>query len=290
MRFPECLANAYDFISKVFKKFLKDNGGLIAAAVAFFIFISLIPLLLLFVSALGYILGSVGKAENIIFDFLHTYAPALTSQSKEGLKDVVASIIYGRGTIGGIGLIGLIWTGSSAFTNLHLAVNIAWGTPNDRGFVKTRLLSLGLLLGVGVMLLATFGITTALNIIWSKDVSVFGISPGDIPFIWTFLAYVVPVLVTIAAFTLMYKVLPTRPEPFSTALISGVTAGVLWELAKYTFSWYITRFAYYSAVYGSLAGLIIAIIWIYYASIIMILAAEVGAVYGEHIGARHRNT
>lgn len=281
MKLPRYLDEPYKFLRKVVQDFKQDNGAIVAAAIAFYIFISLIPMLLLGVSILGFVLGSPEEAERIILGFLRQYSPTLIEEGGAGIRAVIEDIIRGRGAIGGIGLIGLLWSGSSAFVNLHKAVNIAWDSPDDRGFIKTRLLAAGLLLAVGALLLASLGLGALVNIIRNYDVTLLGISPPDIP-IWSFLAQAIPLAVTIAIFTLMYKVMPTRCVPWAPALLSGFIAGLFWEVARYGFSWYIGNFANFSAVYGSLAGLVILIFWIYYSSLILIVAAEVGAVYGKH--------
>jgi membrane protein len=282
LKLPRYLEEPYKFLRTVFQAFKEDNGAIVAAAIAFYIFISLIPMLLLGVSLLGFLLGSPEQAEEIIFGFLRQYSPALIEEGEAGIRAVIEDVVRGRGAIGGIGLIGLLWSGSSAFANLHKAVNIAWGSPDDRGFIKTRLLAAGILLAVGVLLLASLGLGMLVNIIRNYDVTLFGISPDDIPIIWSLLAYAIPLAVTIAIFTLMYKVMPTRGVPWGPALLSGVVAGLFWEVARYGFSWYIGNFANFSAVYGSLAGLVILVFWIYYSSLILILAAEIGAAYGKH--------
>ena len=81
---------------------------------------------------------------------------------------------------------------------------------------------------------------------------------------------------------MMYKVMPTINVPWNAALLSSLVAALFWELARNGFSWFIGNFANFSAVYGSLAGLLILVFWIYYSSLILILAAEVGAAYGKY--------
>ncbi|NLB18644.1 MAG: YihY/virulence factor BrkB family protein [Syntrophomonadaceae bacterium] len=272
------LEEPYKFLKLVVQDFQKDNGTIVAAAIAFYIFISLIPLLLLGVSILGFFLGSPDQAQMIVFGFLEKYSPTLLEKGgAAGIGTVIEDIVKGRGTIGGIGLVGLLWAGSSAFANLEKAVNIAWNSSIHRGFIKTRLLAIIMLLAVGVLLLISLGLSTLVNIVQNYDVTVFGISPNGIPFIWAFLAYVIPLAAIIAIFTIMYKVMPNIGVAWNPALLSGLVGTIFWEVARNGFSWYIGNFANFSAVYGSLAGLLILVFWIYYSSLILILAAEVGA-------------
>lgn len=287
---PGPIASVYGFARDVAIDFIQDNGSIIAAAIAFYFFVSLVPMLLLAVSGLSYVLESPDRAHKIVFDFLRENAPTLALDQGEGVRKLIEDVVRGRGTIGGVGLAGIIWAGSSAFANLHRAVNLAWDTPNDRGFIKTRLMALVLLLAVGLLLLVSMGLTTLLSIFRSLNWSVLGITPDRVPFLWTSLGYGASFIVTLLLFTFMYKVTPTRPVPLAAALLGGTVAAVLWELARFAFSYYIGNFSSYSAVYGSLAGLIALVFWIYYSANILILGAEVGASYGKltHTGPQRR--
>jgi membrane protein len=89
----------------------------------------------------------------------------------------------------------------------------------------------------------------------------------------------VPLLVSILTFTIFYWIVPNTHVPVIVALAGGSFAGALWEIAKYGFSYYATHFANYSAVYGSLAGVILLLVWIYYSAIVVIMGAEVASVY-----------
>jgi membrane protein len=270
------LRAAADFARELAEKFTEHNSALMAAAVSFYVFLSLVPLLLLALAALGAVLQSKEYAYQTVVRFLHTYSPTIRPHLEE--------VIRGSNVAAGLGIIALLWAGSQAFVTLETVVNTAWGC-RPRGFLKGRLVAIGLLLAVGVLLLVSFGITTAANAVQGCNVSVFGRSLSDLCG-WGrgVLAWALPLAVTIATFTLIYRLLPNTHVPMTCALLGGVVAGILWEIAKDAFSFYATAFANYSAVYGSLAGIILLLVWIYYSSVVTILGAQISAVYQ----ARHR--
>jgi len=140
-------------VREVGRQFREDNGGLLAAAIAFYTLTSLVPLLLLVVSGFAYILRSPRRAEALIFGFLRDYSPTLSPEAEQAVRNVIGEVLRGRGTIGIIALFGLAWAGTQVFVNIHQAVNAAWGTPSDRGYFKTRLLAFGLLLALGYFFL-----------------------------------------------------------------------------------------------------------------------------------------
>ena len=75
-------------------------------------------------------------------------------------------------------------------------------------------------------------------------------------------------------FLLIYKIIPTKRVHFNSALQAALFTGLLWELAKHLFAWYILHLAEYSIFYGSLSTLIVFVLWIYYSSMILVVGGE----------------
>jgi len=75
-------------------------------------------------------------------------------------------------------------------------------------------------------------------------------------------------------FVLIYKIIPHRRIHFSSALQAALFAGLLYELAKHLFAWYVVHLARYSIFYGSLSTLVIFVLWVYYSSTILVVGGE----------------
>ena len=75
-------------------------------------------------------------------------------------------------------------------------------------------------------------------------------------------------------FFLIYKIIPNKRVHFKSALQAALFAGLLWELAKHLFAWYIVHLAEYSIFYGSLSTLVIVVLWVYYSSMILVVGGE----------------
>lgn len=269
----------YSFMKIVYEDFARDNGALIAAAVSFYTFLALVPLALLAIAIVGYLLGSPERAQDIVIGYLREAGVSDGSQ----INDVVREVVVGRGIATGVGLIVLVWAGTTAIANLTKAINIAWDVQETRNFLKARLLAIGVLFMLGLLLGISFSITTFMNWVRGLDRVVMGIKPGEVPFIWEFLGYLLPVLVSITTFTIFYRVMPNIKVKMSVALVGGAFAGVFWEIAKIVFSYYVGNFADYSRIYGSLGSVILLLIWINYSAIVVILGAEVASVWqGKH--------
>ena len=83
-----------------------------------------------------------------------------------------------------------------------------------------------------------------------------------------------PFSLTYCMFFVIYKIIPNKEVHFRSALQAALFTGLLWELAKHLFTWYVVHLAEYSIFYGSLSTLVIFILWVYYSSMILVLGAE----------------
>jgi YihY family inner membrane protein len=258
-------------VVQVVRKYSQDRGPLIAAAVSFFALLSIIPLVLLGVWGLGHFLSSHEAFEHVV-DYLEAYLPG----SSDVLEPYLQALVKSRGTIGWLAAGGLVWSASQGFVILELAINMILRAPQRRSFIKSRLLGFGMILLAGGSLLLSLLITSTLTAIQSYSLPVVGWRPGEIPVVWSVVGVVVPISLTILSFSVVYRVVPNTRVSWRSALLAGTIAGLFWELAKRAFTWYLPTAAgtAIKQLYGSVAGLIGLVVWIYYSSIILVLGAE----------------
>lgn len=264
--------SATTFLREVWQSFSSRNGSLLAAAVSFYSFLSLFPLLLVTVGVLGYVLRSPAHAEEMLTRFLGKVVIGTTAM------DMVANVIHGRDAATGIGLFLLVWSGMAAALILEQAINLVWDAPLRRGYLKRRGLALLILVLVGVLITVSFGVTALLRIM--RQISPSYLSSFSI--LWSILGHLVAIIASIALFTVLYKILPNARVSFKAALAGGLFGGLLWEAAKQIFTFYVVNYASYTSVYGPLGGVILLMVWINYSSVIAVL----GAGFASHWGAR----
>ena len=263
------LLRVWLFLSTVVREFLHDNGPIMAAAMSFFATLSLFPLLLFGVSAMGYVVGSQ-KAFHQVMDFFQSYAPGPVADI---VRTTLGNIVATRGKVLAVGVFALLWTASSVFVNMEIALCITWNVKK-RSFFKSRMVATGMLLLVGAALLVSLAFTALTLRIEGLHWRVFGHQTPDLPVFWHLMGYLVPVLLGVAMFTALYYNLPNTRVHFRAALLGGVVGGLLWQVALLGFRWYLKHFAHYDVVYGSLGGVIILVLWIYYSMIVLLLGAE----------------
>jgi membrane protein len=261
---------------EVGRKYLEDGGPLIAAAISFFGLLSVIPLVLFGVWGLGHFLSSELAFRHVV-DYMTEYLPAMTDGLKDHLVNYLQELVDSHGTIGWLGVAGLLWSGSQGFVVLEQAMNIALRVPERRSFLESRLLGVGMILLAGSSLALSLAITSVLAAIQNYTIPVLHWSPREIPRLWSLVGTVLPELLAILSFTVIYRVVPNTRMPWRTAAIAGVVAGLLWDTAKRLFTYYLAR-NLYDLIYGPIGGLIGLVFWIYYSSVILVLGLELAAV------------
>src|SRR5437867_4464333 len=116
-----------------------------AAAVAFYALLSIIPLVLVAVSAIGYMLGPNAQLQEHVLSFLGQFLPG--TEGGDQLSEWLQGLIHARGKVGLVGLVGLLSTAAGGFATLDSAINVAWGTPT-RGFVRSKVFAVGMVVVV----------------------------------------------------------------------------------------------------------------------------------------------
>ncbi|MBP6964830.1 MAG: YihY/virulence factor BrkB family protein [Armatimonadetes bacterium] len=267
------ISELYRFLSEVFHEYGDDQGSLAAAAMAFFGLLSLLPLLLLAIGVFGRVLGSQ-EAYDQVLRFITSYAPAGTENLTQNLDTIRES----SHLFSGLGLLALLWAGSSIFVILQHAMNIALGLKRRLNYFALRLRALALVLASGVLFALSVGTTWALTAVRTFDAPILGLQSVEFDPFWNLVATLIPIATSMLMFFLIYKFLPAAKTGIRGPLAAGVTAGLLFELAKWGFGVYLRSFANFSVVYGSIAGVIIAVLWIYYVSMITVFCAEIASV------------
>lgn len=248
------------------RKLGRDNGSLYAAAVAFFGLISLMPLMLFAVGVLGYLLGSHDEALTRVSSFARDVIPVGAEELERNLRVLTRQ----PGLLSTIGLVGFLWTGMQLFIIIEKVMNLALGAEQPKGFLRTRGIALIMAMATSALFALSIGITPLIR----------GISGGE-AFAFSIARLITRMLIAVLALALVYKFLPARDIGTSGPVVGGTAAGVLFVVATYIFRWYAINIADYTEVYGTLAGVVILLLWIYYASLVIIIGAELASVYAQ---------
>lgn len=257
------------------RKFAAEAGPMIAAAVSFYSLLTLLPLLLLAVAALGYVLQSSDKAYSYVMTFFNSIVPTSTF-----VGEVLQGLVRARGVIGWVGILSLLWSGSQFFVTLQTALDGIWGAEKRTGYIRTRVKALVMVAVFGLLLVTSVAGSSAIDFVNRSSLGRY----TAVSELLIVLAHVVSVVSAIGMFLTAYKLVPDTDVRWLPAISGAVFAGITWVIAKELYRLYLSHFANFSNLYGSLGSIIILILWIYYSSVIMIFGAELACVVERGTG------
>jgi len=240
--------------------FFANDSPLAAAAIAYYILLSVFPLTLL-VLTIGSQLLDPAQVQKDLVTFFNQYIAG----SRAIVAGMVNSLDQHTTSFGLVGLLGAGWAGMGIFGALRTALNLAWGVRETRSFWSQRRLELGMAGIVGLF----FAISSAAT--WAVDDLV--ARGHDRPY--TGLRFLIGAAIAFAAFALCYHLIPnTRRRPWRASLQAALFATVLFELAKFAFLAYIRTYANYSLVYGTLGAVIVFLVWAYASATILLFGGQ----------------
>lgn len=255
----------------------KDRITLTAAGLAFYWFLSVFPLL---VAAIA-LLNLLHADPEIISGVRRVVGIALPEQAAKILTAAISNLGNEprRASLlaSSIGLALALWSASSGMAAMQVGLNVAYDVPQDRPFVRKRLLAL--LLVAASML---FGGLSVGLIIFGQPIGAWmgetlPVGPLFVR-LWTAFRWIVALLLLTFLIATFYYVGPNRPSPnWKWITPGGLLAMAVWVAASLGFSFYVQSFGQYGQTYGSLAGVVILILWLYLAGLAMLLGAELNA-------------
>ena len=261
-----------DVARRTLKEVKADNVPITAAGVAFYAMLALAPTMVALVSIYGLVTTpeeSAKQVEGLTRALPGEAARLLVDQ----LKSITGSDSSGLGVKLAVSLVGLLWSASSGTTALIRGLDIAYDETEERGFVKLRARALVLTVVAIVGAALVLGLTLALPaILDAAGLSSVGKTVGLV-LRWPLLGILG--LLTLAA---LYRYGPDRDKARWRWVSPGaVVAALLWVVGSGLFAFYAGRFASYNETYGTLAGAVVLLLWLYLTSLAILVGAELNA-------------
>lgn len=277
------LAKYWRFAKAVVHKSQRDDLVLLAAALAHFAMLTLIPLLLL----ASYVIGGIYSDEAAI-QRASSMVSNLIPVSSEVILDVFQGIAHSRATLGGFGLVILVWLCCRIFTTLQRALDNIWNIEHHekRPFYLQWLVALTTIVCLGFFAWVSLVVTSmvgSLHLQWPRALWGRELELPDLVRVASVLA---SMGLSILFMFLIYRLLPSARVHSRSAIVGAVVAGVLWEVAKHLFTAYVTGYAHVSRFYGAMAGIVVVMFWSYISCLVVLFGAEVVSCHAEWIAAR----
>jgi membrane protein len=249
--------------------FYKDGCATMAAALSYFSLLSLFPLLIVLVAILGKILGGSRAAYNRTLSLIQEVVPKFDQQLIEELNRLIRHASYGL-----LAMAVLLWMALQVFIYLEQAMIKIFKIPSRFGLLRSFWMSLLMLFGTGILIVASLFLTFVARGLRKIKMEIGGVGLFHFVSFFPVLIYLIPILLTFAGITLIYRYLPQKRVRWPHALLGGGLVSLLIEGAKQLFAWYVEEIADIKGIYGSLTAVVLFLIWVYYSSALMFLGAE----------------
>lgn len=247
-----------------------------AASIAYYALLSLFPFFLLAFALLGSATADDNN-RNTVFTFVLTYFPTQFDFVAKQLDAFRNS----RGTLGVAGTIAMVWGALGFFGAISTAVNYAWGVEKQRSFWKHKLVSFVMLLVAGSILLLALLLVSASQVVgatWFTDVL------ANFPGLGVLRGFTVrhaTTLLFILVVGLVYYFVPNAKVRFRDVWIGALVTGLLWKGVLEAFSWYVSDMSRFTRVNGSIAAVVVFLVWVYVQAVILLYGVEFTAAYAR---------
>jgi membrane protein len=255
------------------------------AALAFYTLFALAPILIVAIAIAGLAFGPeavrgeiVGQVEGLVGRDGALAVQAMLEGAGRPSASVPATIV---------GIITFFLGATGAFLELQNDLDAIWRVkPKSRGsflrdLVIQRLISFGLVLGMGFLLLTSLVVTAALAALHTYMGNAF---PG-VAILWEALNVVVSLAVITLLFAMIYKVLPDVKLAWNDVWVGGLVTAGLFTIGKFLIGFYLGTSAF-ASTYGAAASVVVILVWVYYSAQIILLGAEFTRAFVDHYGRR----
>lgn len=259
-------------------EFREDQCLQLAGSVAFHVLLSVFPLIIVVVSAFG-LISDNRTARHTVVDTLTTYIP-LSESGRTSVLRLLADLQGSSSALGLLGLIGVAISAGGMMGSLRRALTAAWDAEKRRPFLRGKAMDLLLVLCAGIVLGASFGLTVAVRLAtgagrsdWLAFLGPFSGIAGVV------IGTLVPMLLTFALFSFAYNFLPAVRTRLRGVWPGALVGAVLFQILKELFAVYLTHFANYNAVYGSLGVAAAFVFFVYLSANVLLFGAEIASEY-----------
>ena len=246
---------------RTLKEIKEDRVTLIAAGMAYYWFLALFPAVIALVGVLG-LIDAPSETINSMEESVRNTLPA-------GASDIMGDAIgnanstkeSASGVAAIIGIVVALWSASAGMIALQKGLNVAYDVTEERKFLKARLVAFALIIATALLggvpsPIFTFGEATF--------------------FKW--LGWVLTVVAVVVLFSVFYYLGPNRESPrWTWVSAGGIVGALLWLVVSIAFFFYVNEFSSYGKTYGTMAGVVVLILWLYLTSLTVLIGGELNA-------------
>lgn len=276
-------------IKTTVQSWIDDYAPSMGAALAFYTLFSIAPLLLIVLSIIGFIFGEeaargeiVGQLQDLMGEQGAMAVQALLQNVNKPTEGVFATVV---------GVVLLLIGATSVFGELQNALDRIWRVPERAktsgwwNLIHMRLLSFGMILGIGFISMVSLLLSAGLSAISKWWSPILNHAENEWLVLLSSLNALFSFLITTAMFALIYKLMPRAKIHWKDVLIGAVITSILFTVGKSLIGLYIGTSAIASG-YGAAGSLLVLLVWVYYSAQVFLMGAEFTWVYANIYGSR----
>jgi membrane protein len=281
---PRFVKSTFELVKQTATEWVDQDVPRLGAALSFYTIFAIAPLFLIVLAVAGLWFGAEA-ARRELFGQLSTL---VGSEGGEAIQALVSAARQPKAGLWAtaIALITLFVGATSVFVQLQDSLNVVWGVRRKpgrgvRNFVRDRLLSFALIIGIGFLLLVSLVLSAGLSALGNYMA---GLLPAQAT-IWQGINFVVSFGIITFLFAMIFKVLPDVQIAWRDVWFGAVITAFLFNLGKFFFGLYLGRSSVTSA-YGAAGSLVLVLLWVYYSAQILFFGAKFTQIYSDRFGSR----
>lgn len=243
-----------------------------ASSIAYYTLLSLFPFFLLAFSVLGSVTSDPNDRATIL-EFVLRYFP----RQFEFVTTQLDSMQRNTVRLGVAGTLLMIWASMGVFGAITSAVNHAWGVEKQPSYLKHKLISFIMLVAASMLLLGGLLLVSAINVFDARWFSVVAVRVPQLSVLHHFAVRWASTVVFIMVVGLIFYFVPNAKVRFRDVWVGAVVTGLLWRAALAGFSWYVKDLTRFSELHGSIAAVVVFLVWIYISAVLLLYGVEITA-------------
>jgi membrane protein len=252
--------------------FYNSDDLTFASSIAYYTLLSLFPFFLLAFSILGSVSSDPADRASIL-EFVLRYFP----RQFEFVTTQLDAMQQNTVPLGVAGTLLMIWAAMGVFGAITSAVNHAWGVEKQPTFLKHKLISFIMLVAASLLLLGGLLLISAINVVEARWFAVVAARAPQLSVLHHFAIRWASTVVFIAVVGLIFYFVPNAKVRFRDVWVGAVVTGFLWRGALAGFSWYVHDLSRFSKLHGSIAAVVVFLVWIYISAVLLLYGVEVTA-------------
>jgi membrane protein len=272
---------AFDYLKRIWDNSAEDNVLFLAGGIAFNILLAAIPFFLLLITGLTYLVPAITRVDSsvAIHQFLDRLLPAAGGSTAHQLID---DVMRTRGSVTIWSVLIFAWLSTRLFGSLRTALADVFDIENERSILQGKIFDIEITVVSTVLFVASTIVSSYLALGTARGLNVLlelGLRQDVMSDLEYWIGRILAFIFITTMFFALYKYLPVRKVRTRTALLAAVFAGVLFEVARDVFKLVVGGLNPQSIYTGTIAALVIVVVWVYYAALVFLIGGEVGQVY-----------